>query len=205
MKVDHNPSKTLIFIVWCVCREQEGLDEERVWDSNKKIERRKVIFNEEDDDEEDDDFSGSSDGEDDDQADEDENEDDLVTFLQDVGAECKGVGVGSGPPKKIQKLDKGQREVITEAPAFADSEDELENNKEDDETWKADYSGHYSSKEDEESEEESVKEDRTAKEKLKNQTEEESEEEEEHGKYRVYTVHVFFQQFISSRSFLVYH
>ncbi|XP_037546650.1 ribosome biogenesis protein BMS1 homolog [Nematolebias whitei] len=175
-------------------REHEGLQEKPVWDSIMNRERRKVIFNEdnveeeeeEEDEEEDEDdgFSGSSDGEDDDQADEDENQEDLVTFLKEVRVECEGMTEGHVPPKKIQKMDKGQREVITEAPAFADSEDELENNKEDDETWEAGYSGHSSTKNDEESEEESMEDGSTAKERLKNQTEKESEEEEEHGTLR---------------------
>uniref|UniRef100_A0A3Q3H2N0 BMS1 ribosome biogenesis factor n=1 Tax=Kryptolebias marmoratus TaxID=37003 RepID=A0A3Q3H2N0_KRYMA len=156
-------------------REQEGIKEKHVWDPNIKRERRKVVFSKED---EEDDFSGSCDSEDSDQADEeDENDDDLGTYLR---AECKETATGDVPPKKIQKLEKVQREVITEEPAFADSEDELENSEEDDEIWEAGYSGHSS---EEELEKESVGEGSTA-EKMKTQSEKESEEKEEHGALR---------------------
>lgn len=141
---------------------QEGLREIHVWDPHTQTQRRKVVFT--GDEEEENDVSGSSSDEDDDGSDSDqenqEEDDDLSTFLKEARAKSEKATRGSTPPVKKPKLEemKGEKEVVTEAPAFADSEDELEKSEADSEgegeAERAGDSGHCSKESEEDSEEE---------------------------------------------------
>ncbi|XP_062298363.1 ribosome biogenesis protein BMS1 homolog isoform X2 [Scomber scombrus] len=152
--------------------ENEGLQEERVWDPNTQRERRKVVFTgeEEEEDDEEDDGSGSSDDEDaDEDADSEESDqeeqedgedgdgDNLSTLIKKARAESEKDVTGGAPPGKKQKLEKkrGDGEESAELPAFADSDDDLEVSEEesDEEAQKgrAGDSGHCSEEDEEDS------------------------------------------------------
>lgn len=194
----------------CLCvRDNKGPHEKLIWDPNTQRERRMVVFPGEEIEE--DEASGSSDDEDgnsedsdqEEQEERDEEEDNLSTFLKDARAKSgkseKNV-TGGAPPVKKQRLEekKGERDVIAEAPAFADSEDELEisegESDEEGEAGRAGDSGHCSEEDDgdsddeeeeEDSEDESMEEEEDAVEsavKEQKASEEEEEEEEEQGK-----------------------
>lgn len=175
----------------CLCvRVQEGLREIHVWDPHTQTQRRKVVFT--GDEEEENDVSGSSSDEDDDGSDSDqenqEEDDDLSTFLKEARAKSEKATRGSTPPVKKPKLEemKGEKEVVTEAPAFADSEDELEKSEADSEgegeAERAGDSGHCSKESEEDSEEEEEDgDDESMEEEI---GADDSDEEEEQGKYR---------------------
>uniref|UniRef100_A0A1A7YMN0 BMS1-like, ribosome assembly protein n=1 Tax=Iconisemion striatum TaxID=60296 RepID=A0A1A7YMN0_9TELE len=166
-----------------------GLQEEHIWDPNSQRERRKVVFPGEDEDED----NGSSsdedgDSEDSDQAADGNVNDELFTFIKEARAESDMMAE-EAPPKKTQKLEeeKSQGQSVAELPAFADSDDELEEDdeaedesEEDDKAGRAGHSGLCS----EEEEEESAEEEGNTDEDGKKQTESESEEEEEQGALR---------------------
>lgn len=125
-------------LLFCV-RDNKGPHEKLVWDPNTERERRMVVFPGEEKEDEEDETNGSTDDEDgnsgdsdqEEQEEGDEEEDNLSMFLKDARAKLekseKNV-TGIAPPVKKQRLEekKGEREVITEAPVFADSEDESE-------------------------------------------------------------------------------
>uniref|UniRef100_A0A7N6A2D3 Bms1-type G domain-containing protein n=1 Tax=Anabas testudineus TaxID=64144 RepID=A0A7N6A2D3_ANATE len=165
--------------------EDEGPREKRVWDSNTQRERRMVVFpgeEEEEDDEEE---------EEEEEQEEDEEEENLSTYLKKVRDKSKGEKnePGDAPPVKKQKLEEKKRggEVITEAPVFADSEDDLEMT--DEEGGRAGDSGHCSEEsegdsDDEEEEDESMEEEDGAAEATvkTGESSEEEDEEKEQGK-----------------------
>lgn len=171
----------------CV-RVQERLREIHVWDAHTQTQRRKVVFTGLE--EEEDDVSGSSSDEDDDGSDQEnqEEEDDLSTFLKEVRDKSEKATKGSTPPVKKRKLEEmqGEEEVIAEAPAFADSEDELERGEADSEgegeAERAGDSGHCSkeSEEDSDDEEDGDEDDESMEEEI---GADDSDEEEEQGKY----------------------
>ncbi|CAN9508593.1 unnamed protein product [Ophioblennius macclurei] len=101
--------------------DMEDQSGEPVWDPSTQRERRRAVFTEEDEEE-----SGSSDEEDDDsdQAEEEEEDNNLVTFLKEARGDSERGG--AAPAAKKQKVETTE----AEAPAFADSEDELETSEE---------------------------------------------------------------------------
>lgn len=183
--------------------ENEGPQEELVWDPNTQRERRKVVFAEEEEEEED--GSGSSDDEDGDseesdqeEQEEDEDKDFLSTFIKEARTESDARG--GAPPVKKQKLEerRGEGEAGAEVPVFADSEDDLEMSEEESEeeaeAGRAGDSGHCSEEDEEESDDEGEEEDDDDEESEEDSVEEddgaaaasesEEEEEEEQGALR---------------------
>ncbi|KAM3859880.1 LOW QUALITY PROTEIN: ribosome biogenesis protein BMS1 homolog [Diretmus argenteus] len=137
--------------------ENEGPQEDQVWDPKTQRLRRKVVFKEEEG--EDDDSSGSDeeDGEDgesdqDEQEEHDEDEEDFVsTMIKEVRAKSEKTEkkvTGGALPAKKPKIEKGEQ---FELPVFADSEDDLEVSEEESKKRKE---GEEESEEDESDEEE---------------------------------------------------
>lgn len=133
----------------------ESLQENLVWDPNTQRSRRKVVFTEEDDDS---DARGTTDDEDGETEDSDQEEqgygdddDCLSTLLNNARAKSE-IATEGVPAAKRQKLEEG-KDRMTEMPAFADSEDELELSE--GEAGRAGDSGHCSEEEEEEDSDES--------------------------------------------------
>ncbi|XP_056627798.1 ribosome biogenesis protein BMS1 homolog [Triplophysa dalaica] len=109
--------------------------ESREWDEKTQRERRRAVFADEDEEEvegESNDEEESEDEGDENEGDESEEEDDEEDE-EDVETEAGKTTLGkkalneAGPPVKKQKID----EPVPETPAFADSDDELENSEDD--------------------------------------------------------------------------
>ncbi|XP_076154398.1 ribosome biogenesis protein BMS1 homolog [Alosa pseudoharengus] len=161
---------------------KQGPTESRVWDPETNRERRKAVFSEEDnedddddDDEEDEDSDDEDGGEEDEdeeededsEEDDDEEEDDEEESGPPVAKKPKAVEKEEAkdtekdaPPVKRQKVEevgkrKAEKETIAEMPAFADSEDDLENSEAEEES--GDEESEEEEDEMEEEEEEQVK------------------------------------------------
>ncbi|XP_038159871.1 ribosome biogenesis protein BMS1 homolog [Cyprinodon tularosa] len=157
-------------------REEQGFQEETVWDPNTQRERRKVVFTEDEDDD-----SGGSDSEDDDSDGSDQADDEDEEEHPQAAADCKEKSAGGAPPQKKQKVEAEALRTgsSAEMPAFADSEDDLEMSEEEEEAGSPGDSGHSSEDEEEEEEEEESEDKGGAAVDLEKQESDEEEEEEQ--------------------------
>ncbi|XP_072312801.1 ribosome biogenesis protein BMS1 homolog [Eucyclogobius newberryi] len=102
-------------------QDQERLQEEIVCDQQAGRSRRRVVFNDDQDQ-----ASGSSEEDDEDEDEEEQDEAENDEHDGDINEILIQARDASGPSQKKQKLEQ----TVSELPAFADSEDELEKNEE---------------------------------------------------------------------------
>ncbi|XP_028991031.1 LOW QUALITY PROTEIN: ribosome biogenesis protein BMS1 homolog [Betta splendens] len=188
--------------------ENEGLHEKRVWDPNTQRQRRKVVFpgkeggdedgasddeddaSQDSDQEEPDDEDGASQDSDHEELGGDNPEDNLSMFLKEARAKSEENATDGAPVEKKQRLEekKGDGQVIAEALAFADSEDDLETSEEEseeeEEAGKAGDSGHCTEQDEADSDEEEQEEEEEEEE-LDEEEEEELEEDEDEEEWKM--------------------
>ncbi|XP_050980715.1 ribosome biogenesis protein BMS1 homolog [Labeo rohita] len=111
--------------------EKQNPMESREWDEKAQRERRRAVFADEDDEEEEDDDDDDDDGEEENDDEEEENDDEEEEEEEEDEEEEDGVGVTTLDKKAVKTatppVKKQKFEEPVEMPAFADSDDELEN------------------------------------------------------------------------------